>query len=119
MTSGDQVRVEPSQLEAKADDIRRAIRESAPAVIVNAAAYTAVDQAENDEAACTAINATAPDASIMGMRHRTLPIHGVQFHPESVVSEHGHALLANFLALAIRYGAHILKGLADPGATGC
>jgi dTDP-4-dehydrorhamnose reductase len=45
---------------AKADDIRRAIRESAPAVIVNAAAYTAVDQAESDEAACTAINATAP-----------------------------------------------------------
>jgi anthranilate synthase component 2 len=37
--------------------------------------------------------------SVMGFRHRTLPIHGVQFHPESIATEHGHALLANFLAL--------------------
>jgi anthranilate synthase component II len=47
-----------------------------------------------------AVNATAGDASVMGLRHRTLPIHGVQFHPESIATEHGHALLANFLALA-------------------
>lgn len=38
--------------------------------------------------------------TIMGVRHRTLPIHGVQFHPESIASEHGHALLANFLEIA-------------------
>ena len=38
--------------------------------------------------------------TIMGLRHRSLPIHGVQFHPESIASEHGHALLANFLAIA-------------------
>ena len=37
---------------------------------------------------------------IMGLRHRSLPLHGVQFHPESIASEHGHALLANFLAIA-------------------
>jgi len=37
---------------------------------------------------------------IMGLRHRALPIHGVQFHPESIASECGHALLANFLELA-------------------
>jgi anthranilate synthase component 2 len=37
---------------------------------------------------------------IMGMRHRTMPIFGVQFHPESIASEHGHDLLANFLAIA-------------------
>ncbi len=36
---------------------------------------------------------------VMGMRHATLPIHGVQFHPESIATEHGHALLANFLKL--------------------
>jgi anthranilate synthase component 2 len=36
---------------------------------------------------------------VMGVRHQTLPIHGVQFHPESIATEHGHALLANFLAL--------------------
>ena len=43
------------------------------------------------------INAAADDAHIMGFRHATLPIHGVQFHPESIATEHGHALLANFL----------------------
>jgi anthranilate synthase component II len=47
-----------------------------------------------------AVNATAPDGTIQGLRHGTLPIHGVQFHPESVASAHGHVLLANFLALA-------------------
>ena len=35
----------------------------------------------------------------MGFRHATLPIHGVQFHPESIATEHGHALLANFLEI--------------------
>ncbi len=36
----------------------------------------------------------------MGLQHRTHPVHGVQFHPESIASEHGHALLANFLELS-------------------
>jgi anthranilate synthase/aminodeoxychorismate synthase-like glutamine amidotransferase len=40
------------------------------------------------------------DGLIMAMRHRSLPIWGVQFHPESIASEHGHTILANFLALA-------------------
>ncbi|MFN9926632.1 MAG: anthranilate synthase component II [Phenylobacterium sp.] len=40
------------------------------------------------------------DGEIMGVRHRTRPIHGVQFHPESIATEHGHDLLANFLDLA-------------------
>ena len=43
------------------------------------------------------VNATADDAHVMGLRHTTLPIHGVQFHPESIATAHGHALLANFL----------------------
>jgi anthranilate synthase component 2 len=45
------------------------------------------------------VNARTSDGEIMGLRHKTRPIHGVQFHPESIASEHGHALLANFLAL--------------------
>ncbi len=45
------------------------------------------------------VNATA-DGRVMGLRHATLPLHGVQFHPESIATEHGHALLANFLAIA-------------------
>ncbi|MDE8654193.1 anthranilate synthase component II [Novosphingobium album (ex Liu et al. 2023)] len=44
-----------------------------------------------------AVNATSDDTHVMGFRHRHLPIHGVQFHPESIATEHGHALLANFL----------------------
>jgi anthranilate synthase/aminodeoxychorismate synthase-like glutamine amidotransferase len=40
------------------------------------------------------------DGIVMAMHHRTLPIYGVQFHPESIASEHGHDLLANFLAIA-------------------
>jgi anthranilate synthase component II len=46
-----------------------------------------------------AVNATAGDGSVMGLRHRALPIHGVQFHPESIATEHGHDLIANFLRL--------------------
>jgi anthranilate synthase component II len=45
-------------------------------------------------------NAKSDDGHVMGIRHATLPIHGVQFHPESIATEHGHALLANFMVLA-------------------
>ena len=46
------------------------------------------------------INATSDDGHVMGFRHTTLPIHGVQFHPESIATEHGHAMLANFMRIA-------------------
>ena len=46
------------------------------------------------------VTAETPDGVIMGVMHRTHPVHGVQFHPESIASEHGHVLLRNFLALA-------------------
>jgi len=48
---------------------------------------------------CLEITAEVADGTIMGLSHRELPIHGVQFHPESIRSEHGHALLRNFTEL--------------------
>ncbi|MEW6313075.1 MAG: aminodeoxychorismate/anthranilate synthase component II [Pseudomonadota bacterium] len=46
---------------------------------------------------CLEITAWTDDGEIMGVRHKTLAVEGVQFHPESVLTEHGHAMLANFL----------------------
>lgn len=52
-----------------------------------------------------AATAWTQDGVIMGLRHRNLPVFGVQFHPESIASEHGHKILENFLALAHRSNA--------------
>ncbi len=46
---------------------------------------------------CLTVTAALKDGTIMGLQHRDLPIHGVQFHPESIRSEHGHAMLQNFI----------------------
>ncbi len=54
------------------------------------------------------VTAETDDGVIMGLRHREFPLHGVQFHPESIASEHGHALLANFLRLA---GHEVVEGV--------
>ena len=51
------------------------------------------------------ISAESDDGLIMAMAHRDLPVYGVQFHPESIESEHGHALLGNFLELARAFNA--------------
>jgi len=48
---------------------------------------------------CLVVNARSDDGHVMGFRHASLPIHSVQFHPESIATEHGHAMLANFLNL--------------------
>jgi anthranilate synthase component II len=53
---------------------------------------------------CLIVNATSDDGHVMGFRHKDLPIHSVQFHPESIATEHGHAMLANFMRVA---GMHV------------
>jgi len=50
------------------------------------------------------ITASSDDGLIMGMQHKSFPLHGVQFHPESIASENGHALLQNFLNLSRDFG---------------
>ncbi len=52
-----------------------------------------------------AVTAETGDDLIMGLAHRALPVHGVQFHPESIASEHGHLILRNFLDIAAAWNA--------------
>ena len=52
---------------------------------------------------CLEVTAHSQSGVIMGLAHKTRPVHGVQFHPESIASEHGHALLKNFLELAVNH----------------
>jgi anthranilate synthase component 2 len=63
-----------------------------------------------------AVTADTDDGLIMGLEHRSLPVHGVQFHPESIASEHGHVLLKNFLDLAAAWNA--ANGRRDAPAAG-
>ncbi len=51
---------------------------------------------------CLEVTAETGDGLIMGLQHKTLPLHGVQFHPESIATQNGHALLKNFLEIAER-----------------
>jgi anthranilate synthase component 2 len=64
------------------------------------------------------VTAETSDHLVMGLAHASLPIHGVQFHPESIASEHGHLMLKNFLALATEWNADRRAGSepAQPSA---
>jgi anthranilate synthase component 2 len=66
----------------------------------HATRYHSLAVAEESLPGSLVVNARAEDLTVQGIRHRDLPIHGVQFHPESIGSEHGHRLLKNFLTLA-------------------
>ena len=54
---------------------------------------------------CLTVTAETADGLVMGVAHKELPIFGVQFHPESIASEHGHKLLGNFLALSRQFAS--------------
>jgi anthranilate synthase component 2 len=66
----------------------------------NATRYHSLTIAPESMPAALEITATSEDGVIQGVMHKTHPVHGVQFHPESIASENGHALLQNFLNLA-------------------
>jgi len=72
--------------------------------------YHSLTLAPDSLPACLNVTATTDDGVIMVISHTELPLHGVQFHPESIASEHGHRLLANFLTLA---GSNTALSLAD------
>ena len=64
---------------------------------------------------CLIVTAETDDGAVMGVAHREYPIHGVQFHPESIASEHGHRLLANFLRLT---GSEDIQHVEPPKRAG-
>jgi anthranilate synthase component 2 len=62
--------------------------------------YHSLIVAEDSVPRSLVVNAQSDDGVIMGIRHRSLPLFGVQFHPESIATDHGHRLLANFMRIA-------------------
>lgn len=69
---------------------------------LHATRYHSLSVAREGLPECLEITAESDDGVIQGLSHKTLPVHGVQFHPESIHSEHGHALLRNFIEIARR-----------------
>jgi anthranilate synthase component II len=63
------------------------------------------------------VTAETDDRLVMGLAHRTLAVHGVQFHPESIASEHGHLILRNFLDIAAAWNASTGRRAAGARAT--
>lgn len=67
---------------------------------VQATRYHSLTLREETMPDCLEVTATSDDGTIMGIQHKDLPVHGVQFHPESIASEYGHQMLRNFLDIA-------------------
>jgi anthranilate synthase component 2 len=104
---GGRIERAPAPVHGKTSDIvhdRSGVFAGLPSPFI-ATRYHSLAMAPDSVPDCLVVNATASDGTIQGFRHRELPIHGVQFHPESIASAHGHALLANFLSLLSRPSA--------------
>lgn len=89
----------PSPMHGKVSDVShtgQGLFEGLPDRL-KATRYHSLVVAERDLPDCFTVTARTDDGVIMGMEHKTYPLHGVQFHPESIASEHGHEILANFL----------------------
>lgn len=67
---------------------------------INVTRYHSLTLKEDSLPDALEVTATASDGTLMGVMHKTHPVHGVQFHPESIASEHGHHMLRNFLDIA-------------------
>ena len=65
----------------------------------NAGRYHSLIVERDSMPECLEITAESPDGLVMGLRHKELPVEGVQFHPESILTEHGKLMLKNFLAI--------------------
>lgn len=72
----------------------------------NATRYHSLVVTHDSIPECLMITAETQDGLVMGLQHKSLPFHGVQFHPESIASEHGHTMLHNFIALSHQYRQH-------------
>jgi len=99
---GGRIARAPAPMHGKLSDIRhdgKGVFEGLPSPL-RATRYHSLVVERESLPDCLEISAETEDGVIMGLRHKDLPIHGVQFHPESIASEHGHALLGNFLRLA-------------------
>src|SRR5471030_2785471 len=75
----------------------------------NATRYHSLTNAPESMPASLEVTATSDDGVIQGVMHKSHPVHGVQFHPESIASENGHALLGNFLAIARDFAKNTAK----------
>jgi anthranilate synthase component 2 len=104
---GGKVRRAPSPVHGKLSEVRhqgqsvfRGINGS-----FRATRYHSLVVERDSLPAALSVTAETDDRLIMGLAHTTLPVHGVQFHPESIASEHGHLMLKNFLELAAQWNA--------------
>ena len=97
----------PSLMHGKVSEIRHTGRGVFRGIngAFQATRYHSLTIAPETMPAAMEVTATADDGVIMGAMHKTHPVHGVQFHPESIASEHGHLILKNFLDLARAWNA--------------
>jgi anthranilate synthase component 2 len=92
----------PKLMHGKLSEIRHngnGLFEAVPPVL-RATRYHSLIVERETLPSCLEVTAETDSGTIMGLKHKSLPVHGVQFHPESIASEHGHTLLRNFLTLA-------------------
>ncbi|MCR4282700.1 MAG: aminodeoxychorismate/anthranilate synthase component II [Bauldia sp.] len=97
----------PSLMHGKVSEIRHTGRGVFHGIngTFRATRYHSLTIAPDTMPAVLEVTALADDGVIMGAMHKTYPVHGVQFHPESIASEHGHLILKNFLDIATKWNA--------------